>query len=128
VTDGFNEEKNLTPTALTKSRTRFYQHGHADFNVLTDDPNEQKRQDYSIIDLDNFVGDDFEDLPEGPITFIPGSSPPVIGNQQESLERFLVRSFGRWCALRVENNNGSCEVTSAGVESTSAMNTGKVAV
>jgi hypothetical protein len=128
VTDGFAEEKNLTPVPITKDRTKFYQHGHAPFNVLADDPDEIKREDYSIISLDNSIGDDFEDLPEGPITFIPGTSPPVVGDQQESLERLLVRSFGRWCALRVENNNGSCEVTSAGVESTSAMNTGKVAV
>jgi len=127
IMDGFNEEKNLTPTPITKDRTKFYQHGHKDFDVLTDDPNEQKRKDYSIVDLDNFVGDDFEDLPVGPITFVPASSPPIIGNQQESLERFIVRSFGRWCALRIENNNGSCEVTSTGVESTRAINTGRTA-
>ena len=127
LTDGFNEEKNLTPLPLTKDRTQFYQHGHAPFDVLTDDPTEQKRKDYSIVNVDNFCGDDFEDLPVGPITFIPATSPPVLGDQQESLERFLVRSFGRWCAFRVENNNGSCEVTSVGVESTRAMNTGKTA-
>ena len=127
ITDGFNEEKNLTPTPITKDRTRFYQHGHKDFDVVTDDPTEQKRMDYSIVNPDNFVGDDFEDLAVGPIKFIPGTSPPVKGDQQESLEPFLVRSFGRWCALRVENNNGSCEITSAGVESTPAMNTGRTA-
>jgi hypothetical protein len=127
ITDGYNEEKNLTPVPLKKDRTKFYTHGHADFNVLTDDPNEQKRQDYSIVTPDNFVGDDFEDLPAGEITFIPPTSPPIVGPLQESLEPFLVRSFGRWCALRIENTNGSCEVTSAGVESTRAMNTNRTA-
>ncbi len=125
ITDGHAEEKNLTPEPITKDRTKFYQHGHKDFDVLTDDPNEIKREDYSIVDLDNFASDDFEDLPVGPISFIPATSPLVVGNSQQSLERFLVRSWGRWCSLRIENNSGSCEVTSAGVESTRAMNTGK---
>ena len=125
--DGAFETKNLTPTPITKDRNTFYQHGHAPFNVLTDDPEEIKRQDYSIVAIDDFAGDDYEDLPVGPISFIPGTSPEVVGPMQESVERLLVRSFGRWCSLSVENDQGVCEVTGAAVESTHAMNTGRTA-
>jgi hypothetical protein len=128
VTDGFNEEKNLTPIPLTKNRLRFYQFEHKDFNVLTDDPTEQKREDYSLMNSDDQAADDFENLPVGPITFIPATNPTnVEGNSQESTERFLVRSFGRWCALRVENANGSCEVNVSGIESVPAVNTNRTA-
>ena len=125
LTDGFNEEKLLTVTPITKDRTEFYQHGHARFNVLTDDPTEQKRKDYSIEQSDNFVGDDFEDLAEGSITFIPPSSPPVAGPLQETVEPLLVRSWGRWAALRIENSQGICEVTACGIESTHGINTNR---
>lgn len=127
ITDGFNEEKVLTPVPITKDRTRFYQHGKSDFDVNIDDANEQKREDYSIVSIDNFAAEDFEELAVGPIFRIPGTSPAVAGDQQETLEPLLVRSFGRWCALRIENESGVCEVTSVGVESVPAMNTGRTA-
>ena len=123
LTDGFNEEKQLG--VITKNRLKFYQHGHKDFDVVNDDPNEQKRQDYSLIQPDDFVGDDFEDLAEGEITFIPATQPPGIGPLQETVEPFLVRSWGRWCALRIEDNGGTCEVTACNVESTHALNTNR---
>jgi hypothetical protein len=125
ITDGFNEEKVISE--ITKNRQRFYQHGKADFNVLTDDPDEQKRQDYSLSQPDNFVADDFEDLPVGEIAFIPSTAAEVIGPMQETLERGLVRSFGRWCAFRVENDEGACEVSTIGVESTRAVNSNRTA-
>jgi hypothetical protein len=127
ITDGAFEEKVLTPTPITKDRTTFYQHGRGAFDVVTDDPEEIKREDYSIVAFDNFAGDDFEDLPAGPISFIPGTQPELAGPLQESVERFLVRSFGRWAALRIENNQGVCEVTSCGIESTKAMNNARTA-
>jgi hypothetical protein len=127
VMDGAFEEKVLTPTPITKDRLRYYTHGTPPFDVLTDDPEAMKRQDYSIVSPDNFAADDFEDLPEGPISFIPGSSPEVIGPQQETSERLLVRSYGRFASLRIENASGVCEVTSCAIESTHAMNTGRTA-
>ena len=125
IVDGYNEEKIVAE--IKKDRTRRYQHGRADFNVLTDDPDEEKRQDYSISSIDNFVSDSFEDLPEGEITSIPPTSPPILGPMQETSERMLIRSFGRYCALRIENNEGACEVTSVGVESTRSMNVTRTA-
>ena len=125
IVDGYNEEKEVA--RITKNRQRYYQHGRADFDVLTDDPDEQKRQDYSLSDPDNFVADDFEDLPEGEINSIPPTSPPILGPLQETSERMLIRSFGRYCALRIENNEGACEVTSVGLESTHAVNTTRTA-
>lgn len=127
ITDGFNEEKLLTPVPITKDRTRFYQHGHKNFDVLTDDPLEQKREDYSIVAIDNFAAEDFEDLSVGLIDRIPGTSPAVAGPQQETLERLLVRSLGRFCAFRIENSQGVAEITSVGVESVPAMNVNRTA-
>jgi hypothetical protein len=129
ITDGHNEEKNLTPVPLTKSPDKYYTFGRGDFVQGVDDQNDQKREDYSTEGIDVFAGEDFENLTVGEILFIPPTSTPTAtGSQQESVERLLVRSFGRWCALRVENNQGVCDVVAAGVESRHAMNTGKVAV
>jgi hypothetical protein len=125
ITDGVNEEKEVA--RITKDRNKFYQHGHAPFDISTDDPEEQKRMDYSITGSDNFVADDYEDLPAGPIEFIPATSPPVLGQFQQSLERMLVRSFGRYLSFRVENTEGAIEVTGIGVESTPAMNSTRTA-
>jgi hypothetical protein len=125
IVDGYNEEKVVAE--ITKNRQRYYQHGKPDFNVLTDDPDFEKREDYSISEPDNFIADDFQDLPLGPITFIPATAPAILGPLQETSERMLIRSFGRWCALRIENDEGACEVTSVGIESTRAMNTTRTA-
>jgi hypothetical protein len=128
ITDGFNEEKVLTPQPITKNRLRFYQHGHKAFDVTTDDAQEQKREDYSISNPDNVAFEDFENLPVGPISRIPASSPMVAGDQQQSVEPLLVRVFGRWVAFRVENDSGVCEVTSVEVDSIPAMNVARTVV
>lgn len=127
INEGFNEEKVLTPVPITKDRIKFYQHGHADFDPDTDDPLEQKRKDYSVFNNENFVGEDYEALPEGQIVSIPGTVPSADSPQQDSLERFIVRNFGAWCALRIENVSGICEVSNVSVESTRAMNTNRTA-
>lgn len=117
ITDGINEVKRLNPTPLTKDRLRFYPHGRADFNPGLDNPEESKREDYSAAgDLENFVGEDFELLPLGPIEFVPPSPPPGMGDKQESLEPFSVRQNGRWVSMRVENLGFVCDVLSIGVE------------
>jgi hypothetical protein len=127
INDGFNEEKVLTPVPITKDRTKFYTHGHKAFNVDTDDDREPKREDYSVATDDNFVGEDYETIAVGPVAKIPATIAMSVGEQQESLERFLVRSYGAWCALRIENDQGTCEVSSVTVESTHAMNTVRTA-
>jgi hypothetical protein len=96
---------------------KFYPHGHADFDPLTSDPNESKREDYSGGEnLDNFAGEDFEFLPVGPISFVPPTAPAGVGPKQESLEPFSVRQNGRWISMRVENLGFACDVLSVGVE------------
>lgn len=117
ITDGVNEVKPLNPMPLTKNRVKFYPHGHEDFNPGVTDPDESKREDYAAgNDLDNFVGEDFEGLPVGPIDFIPPSALPGTGPKQESLEPFSVRQNGRWVSLRVQNEGFVCDVLSIGVE------------
>jgi hypothetical protein len=117
ITDGVNEVKTCNPVPLTKDRLKFYPHGHADFDPLTGDPNESKREDYSTGEnLDNFVGEDFEFLPVGPISFVPPSGLPGVGPKQESLEPFSVRQNGRWVSMRIENLGFACDVLSVGVE------------
>jgi hypothetical protein len=125
ITDGYNEEKIVS--RIQKDKLRYYTHGTPNFDPLTGDPDQQKRMDYGISAPDNFAWDGFEDLPEGPITYIPATDPQVIGPMQQTLERCLVRNFGRWCAYRIENSEGAIEVTSIGVESTPAMNVTKTA-
>jgi len=125
ITDGFNEEKVVSQ--ITKDRNRFYQHGKANFNVLTDDPTEQKREDYSLTEPDNVIVDDFEDLPAGQITSIPPTAPPILGPIQQTREPFLVRSFGAHCSFRIENDEGAVEVAAVAVESTPAVNTTRTA-
>jgi len=121
LSDGYNESKDLTPTPLTKDRLKFYPHGHDDFNAATDDPAEPKREDYSTAGLlDNFVGEDFELIPVGPVSQIPPSTDSVTGPLQESREPFSVRVNARWLSLRIQNENGVCEVLATGIEATAS--------
>ena len=117
ITDGVSEVKTLNPVPLTKDRLKFYQHDRADYDPLSGDPNESKREDYSTnAEFLDFVGEDFEELPVGPITFIPPTELPGLGPQQQSLEPFSVRQNGRWLSMRVENLGLGCDVLSIGVE------------
>jgi hypothetical protein len=119
ISDGVNEQKNLTPTPLTKDRTKFYPHGHDDFDPVTGDPTEEKRQDYSAAGLlDNAVGEDFELIPIGPVSEIPPSPLPTPGPRQSTREPFSVRVNARWLSLRIENLSGVCDVLATGVEAT----------
>ena len=124
ISDGVNEVKPLTPAPIVKHRNKFYQHGHPDF-VASGDPLEPKREDYSQADVGDFAGEDFEDLPIGPISVIPASFiSEETGPRQESVERLSVRVNARWVSLRIENKSGTCDVLSVGIEATrSAMET-----
>lgn len=113
ISDGVNEEKQIA--MIDKDRLHFYVHGRANFNALTDDPLEAKREDYSD-DSENAAIEDFEDLADGDILFIPGTSFTFSGEKQQSLERFQVRQNGRWCSIRVENNRGQLDVLGVAVE------------
>jgi hypothetical protein len=126
ISDGMNEVKVLTPEPLTRDRLKFYPHGHGDFDPLSGDASEPKRQDYSLTgELDTFVGEDYELIPIGPVSEIPPSTQPAVaGPRQESREPFSVRVNARWLSLRIENVSGVCDVLAAGVEATqSAMET-----
>jgi hypothetical protein len=118
LSDGVNEEK-LVKT-ITKDRKRFYVHGHKEFDVLTDDATEPKRQDYSTQD-EGVAIEDFEDLPDGVLLSIPPTPLVFTGVKQQSLERFPVRQNGRWCSLRIENTNGQCDVLGVAVDAIPSM-------
>jgi hypothetical protein len=124
ISDGVNEVKILNPNPLTKDRSKFYPHGHADFGE-GDDPLEPKREDYSLSGtVDTFVGEDYGLIPIGPVSEIPPSSLPIPGPRQETREPFSVRVNARWISLRIQSLGGVCDVLAAGVEATqSAMET-----
>ena len=122
ISDGYNEEKDLTPKAITKDRLKFYPLDHDDFDPLTDDPDEPKREDYSAAGLlDNMVGEDYEGIPVGPVDSIPGTAPIAPGPRQTSREPLSVRVNARWLSLRVENFSGVCDVLATGVEATPSL-------
>jgi len=122
ISDGFNEEKLLTPSPITKSRLEFYTHGKT-FDPLTDDHDAPFRKDYSIPDDSNVAIEDFENLPDGPIAMLPPTVIPDAAGRQQSIERLLIRGSGRWVSLRVENDDGACDVLGTSVEGTRTMNT-----
>jgi hypothetical protein len=126
IMDGVNEEKVLLPV-ITKSLTKFYTHGKADFNPATDDPNQPYREDYEIVQPpatnENVAIEDFEQLAAGTIQTLPATSlvtllqQPIVQKQQ-TFERRIIRDTGRWCSIRVANTQGICEVTGVSVEGT----------
>jgi hypothetical protein len=127
INEGFNEEKLLTPTPIEKSRLKFYTEGHADYNPLTDDATEPKRKDYSLIDFSELAIEDFEELPDGPLSVLPGTPTVTPGDKQQSLERYTVNTNGRWCSLRIENDQGSCDLLSVTMEGNAIQDTRRTA-
>jgi hypothetical protein len=122
ISDGVNEVKTLNPVPLTKNRLKFYPHGHDDFIPATDDAMEPKREDYSTVGTpDNFVGQDFELIPIGPVSELPPSQQPAPGPRQASREPFSVRVNARWISVRIENLAGVCDVLATGVEATPSL-------
>jgi hypothetical protein len=115
LSDGVNEEKPIK--TFGKDRKRFYIHGHKEFDPLTDDATEPKREDYSTQD-EGVAIEDFEGLPVGPLLSIPPTSLIFNGTKQQSLERMAIRQQGRWISLRIENVNGQCDVLGAAVDLT----------
>jgi hypothetical protein len=126
IVDGAYEEKVLTPTPITKDPTQFYVWGHKSFNDTTDDPTEQKRKDYSLISL-GYAAQDFESMDQGPILNLPPTDFQVDTTLTESMERRTIRQLGRWCALRIENTQGQCNVIGAGVDGIDSKNFVRVA-
>jgi hypothetical protein len=121
ISDGVNEVKPLNPVPLTKNRLKFYPHGHPDLNEDTD-PNEPKREDYSeAATVDDFVGENFELIPVGPVSEIPATALPAMGPLQASREPFSVRVNARWISIRIENQGGVCDVLTTGVEATPSL-------
>jgi hypothetical protein len=126
--DGYNDEIPLANGDVnTKDKTKFYRAEHKDFNILTDDPNEPLREDYSFSDLNDYIVDDFRDLPAGnnvDLHPIFESEPP--GQKQETLERFAVGTYARALSLRIENQQGQCDILSISIEGRPIENTQKV--
>lgn len=123
IMDGVNEEFPLTTVPLTKDNTAFYTHGKAPFDPATDDASAPFREDYSISDFDNVAVETFEELPEGPISYIPGELFQSVGATQEVTEAFMIRQNGRWGAIRVENDEGFVEVKEIVLEGIQGANT-----
>lgn len=121
--DGVNEEFLLTEDPITKSNANYYSLGKDPFNPLTDDPRAPYREDYSTSDFDNFVAEDFESLPEGEISMIPGTLFEAVTDMQESVEPLMVRQMGRHCSIIVENDEGQVEVQAIELEGQQSINT-----
>jgi hypothetical protein len=113
ITDGFNEEKEIAD--ITKDPLQSYLHGRAHFDPLSDDPTAPYREDYGEAQSETVV-EDFEGLPDGPITFLPATPMLFTGNKQQSLERYQIRDTGRWVSLRIANIRGQCDVLGVQVE------------
>jgi hypothetical protein len=122
ISDGPYEEKILTRSPITKDRTKYYPWGKPDYDEGADYPSQPKRQDYSP-DPGEFAGQDFEDLPLGPIFTLPGTLEAAPGIKQQSIERMPLRQTGRWVSLRIENSQGQCDVLAVGVD---ALETNRV--
>src|SRR5581483_5377947 len=122
LSDGYNEEKQLA--TVTKNRLRFYMHGRGLFNPATDDPTEPRREDYSIAE-NKYATEDFEELPDGQMLFMPGTSIVNSGVKQQSLERFQVRQNGRWCSIRIANSSGQCDVLGVSVGGIASQGAGR---
>lgn len=130
IVDGYNEEKNLTPTPITKSNTKFYPWGSRPYNYGTDDPTQPKREDYSPVYPGEFTGQDFESLALGRVDTLPAVndlSEPSAGVMQTSLERRNLKQIGRWASIRVECNQGRCDVLSMKLDMLQKRNNVRVA-
>lgn len=114
ISDGVNEVQPLYQEPLTKDNLKFYPHGYPAFNPATDDPLEPKREDYSNR-TDEFDISDFTEFQAGPLPYIPATLVIDDTPEQQSLESFSIRQRGRWCSLRIENSNGTCNILGTSV-------------
>lgn len=110
VLDGHNELKPLTPTPITKSRTRYYTQGTAawDQSNANNDHANPKREDYSI---------DFS------IAIAPGASGIDPDAKQSTIERRQTGARARWAAIRVSSTQGCCDVNGLEIEALSGSRT-----
>jgi hypothetical protein len=125
ISDGVGEQKHIA--TFTKDPTASYVHGRGPTTV---DPAAPKLQDYSGAGLGEFVGQDFEGLVVGSITQLPAvagaGGSGFLAPAQQSLERFKLRTTGRWCSIRVENTRGNCNIGGVAVEGIPVRETVKV--
>jgi hypothetical protein len=116
LTDGYNEMKLLTLSPITKDPTKFYTWGHKTF-VAGDDPNEPKRMDYYTGSETLWSAPDMPNLIPGMIDLSPGIEPQMYGGPTtESIERRYIRRQGRWCSIRLENQQGKCDILGVAVD------------
>lgn len=123
INDGNLEEKELA--TVSKNRVVSYIHGTPD---LVNPPalQQPRREDYSEIPELDFAGEDFENYPDGPITFLRATPTGFNGVKQQSLERFQIRQNARWVSIRIANTQGQCDVLSVAVEGFNTQETNKV--
>jgi len=115
LADGYNEVKALG-SIITKDTSKFYIWGHPDFPPSSD-PNEPKRQDYYQGETE-WVAQDMENLLPGFIDLLPGVvSDEIGGPETESMERRAIRQVSRWCSIRIENEQGRCDILGVAVDS-----------
>jgi hypothetical protein len=115
VVDGVNEEKQIG--IISKDRLDYYIHGKAPFNAETDDPNAPFREDYTVEEAGDFIGDDFDNLPIGNIGSIPAFPSYTMSEQkQATVEPFSIHQNGRWVSIRGEGNGGITDILGVEVE------------
>lgn len=112
ITDGVNEEDLLTETPITHVRGQYFNIAHPDYDPAAaggfSDP---LREDYTPV------------LETG----LNLSAGVRLGLRQLTTERMQLRSPGSWCALRIANNQGQCEVRAISVEGQPTSNSRRAA-
>ncbi len=107
ITDGVNEEDLLTLDPITRDREDY-------FNVLT--------PDFDPAAADGFIVPLREDYDPVLDTGLTLSAGVWLGLRQQTTEHLSMRSPGSWCALRIANSQGQCEVRAVSVEAQPASN------
>ena len=107
INDGMNEEFDLC-IAVTKDRRKYMLFGKRNYDPsnANDDFAVPLREDYSV-DLSG-------------TGVYPGASGIQLERKQEIIEPFPIRARGRWTSLRIRNDQGSCDIRAASIESDAA--------
>ncbi len=112
ITDGVNEEDLLTLAPLTYDRTRYFNVVEPSFDpALPGEFDDPLREDYTPL-LGNGLN---------------LGSRVFLSLRQQTTERLPMRSPGSWCALRIANSTGQCEVRAVSVEAQPASNSRRAA-
>jgi hypothetical protein len=113
--DGYNEVKNLTPIPISKPPAQYYTFAHPPFSpALIESP---YRKSYYTGSETEWVAQDMSNLLPGRIDLLPGVQSEMLGGPKtESMERLSVRTFGRWCSIRISNTRDQCDIVGCSVD------------